>query len=161
MRRYVAGFALLALIGCSHKLTPMESAAGSWPGQFIVESASGVDQAVELEKWTMKGNLWLFVTKDKFRLEMGTAHQSFTVEGKWEAKAGRITMRGDSYEFEFPKEEDQKAMKMPIVTADQIRATFHNPLVFDESPDRKNLTGLKTSLGPLIGKFEFTRPIPR
>lgn len=161
MRAAVLAAIALLLIGCSRALNPMERAAGSWPGQFQIESAKDSSKPEELAKWTMKGNLWLYVTDEKFRLELSTAHQQFTVKGKWEAKGSRITLTSNNYEFTFPTEEDQQALKLPIISADEIRATFHNPVVFDESADRRTLSGLKISLGPLIGSFKFERPLPR
>lgn len=162
MRRRLVFLAVAAAsLGCNREMTPVERAAGSWPGQFTIESVKESEDKNEIAKWAMKGNLWLFVTKESFRLEMNTANQAFTVKGRWEAKGNRITMRGDTYEFTFPKEEDIQAMNLPIVTADQIRSTFHAPIVLDLAEDRRTLTGLKTSMGSLIGKFEFTRPIPR
>jgi hypothetical protein len=159
---FVALFVIaVLLIGCGRELTPMERAAGSWSGEFKIESANGSTKQAEIQKWTMKGTLWLYVTGEKFRMEMATANQQFTVKGKWEAKGDRVTLRADDYEFTFPNEEDQQALKLPIVSADAIRQTFHQPVVFEESKDRRNLAGLKLSLGPLLGAFEFTRPIPR
>lgn len=152
---------VLFLVGCARDLTPMERAAGSWPGQFVAESAAGSTARSELDKWTMKGTLWLYVTDDKFRLEMETANQEFTVKGKWEAKGDRVTLRSEDYDFTFPKEEDQEALKLAVVSADAIRKTFHQPLVLNESNDRRTLKGLKISLGPLVGSYEFERPIPR
>lgn len=108
----------------------------------------------------MKGNLELYTTRMKFKLEMNNIHQTFTVGGNWKAEKGRITMTADSFDFKNPTEEDQKALSLKIITPDEIRSLFGHAFVLDESGDKRRLTGLKTSLGKLIGRFEFERPLP-
>ncbi len=151
----------ILLCGCSGDETPIARAAGSWPGQFAVESADGKTDKAAIDAELMKGNLHLYATGMKFRLEMNTKHQGFTIGGKWTAQKDRVTITADTWEFDNPTDEDQKALGLKLISPDDLRTTFGHAVVFDESADKRKLTGLKTSLGKLVGRFEFVRPIPR
>ncbi|HVT10854.1 MAG TPA: hypothetical protein VHE55_01195 [Fimbriimonadaceae bacterium] len=157
-RTWLLGIGLL-LWGCGAN-GAVTRAAGSWLGQFDIESVAGKSDPAAIQAEAMKGNLELYVNGSKFKLDMKSAHQGFTVNGKWTADKGRVTMTTDSYHFDNPTEEDQKALNLRIITPDEIRAVFGHPVVLDETADRRHLTGLKTSLGRLLGRFEFERPIP-
>ena len=109
----------------------------------------------------MKGNLELYVTHSKFKLDMATRNQKFSINGTWKAEKNRATLTMDGSHFENPTPEDEKALGLRIIKPAEIQAVFGHPFVLDESPDRRRLTGLKTSLGHMIGRFEFERPIPR
>ena len=149
------------LFGCSHSETAVERAAGSWPGHFEIESVDGKTDPKIIDAEQMKGNLQLYVTGSKFKLEMKTPNQEFTIGGKWTAEKSRVTMTADTFEFKNPTEEDQKAFGMKLILPDELRSAFGHPTVLDETADKRKLTGLKTSLGKLLGRFEFERPIPR
>lgn len=160
MRRiWLLGIGLLVL-GCSANDGAVTKAAGSWPGQFHIETVAAKSDPAAIRAEAMKGNLELYVTGSKFKLDMKTANQGFTVNGKWTADKGRVTLITDNYQFDNPTEEDQKALNLRINTPDEIRTLFGHPVVLDETGDRRHLTGLKTSLGRLMGRFEFERPIP-
>jgi hypothetical protein len=160
MRRLCPLILAVLVLGCRGNDNPVARAAGSWPGHFSAESIDGKTDAESLKAETMKGNLELYTTGMKFLLEMSTAHQSFTIKGKWKAEKERITMTADSFDFENPKEEDQKALGLKLIKPEEIRGLFGHPFVLDESSDKRHLKGLKTSFGRLIGNFEFERPLP-
>ena len=160
MRSACLAIAAILVCGCIAN-SPVTRAAGSWPGQFRVLSVDGKSDSKQIESEAMTAQLELYVTADKFKLDVTARHQSFGVTGKWTAdKDGRVTMTADNFTFDSPTDEDQKALGLKLVTGDEVRATFGHPLVLDESPDRRRLTGLETTLGRLVGRLEFVRPIP-
>jgi hypothetical protein len=152
--------AALALAGCNGNDNPAARAAGTYPGEFRIESVDGKSDAKMIADETMKGSLELYLTQNKFKLDLASKYQGFTVEGKWTAEKSRVTLTTDKYAFQNPSEEDQKAFQLKIIQPDEIRTAFGHPLVLETSPDRRKLTGLKTSLGKLLGRLEFERPIP-
>jgi len=153
--------AVFVLAGCAANDSPITRAAGSWPGSFHIDNVDGKSDATTIQAEALQGNLEIYVTDRKFRLDMTARHQQFSVLGKWSAeRGGRVTMNADNYSFENPSEEDQTALGLKIITPDQIRAVFGRPLVLDESTDRRRLTGLMITLGRITGRFEFQRPIP-
>jgi hypothetical protein len=151
---------LLLLTGCKGNSQPVTRAAGSYPGQFHIESVDGKEDPALIKANEIKGNLELYLTQNKFKLDMASFHQDFSIEGKWTADKTRVTLTSDKFDFKNPSEEDQKALKLKILQPDQIRAVFGHPVVLETSADRRRLTGLKTTLGNLLGRFEFERPIP-
>jgi hypothetical protein len=155
---YVVLF-VLVLSGCGGE-NPAARAAGSYPGQFVIESVDGKEEAASIAKEAIKGNLELYLTHDKFKLDMASAYQSFSIEGKWKAEKSRVILTSDKFDFKNPSEEDQKALKLQIIQPDEIRGVFGHPFVLETSSDRRRLTGLKSMLGKLLGHFEFERPIP-
>lgn len=150
---------LLVLAGCNGS-GPVARAAGSYPGHFEIESVDGNTDPKAIAAEEVKGNLELYITRSKFVLDMKTRHQGFTIGGHWTAQKGRVTMIADSFTFDNPTEEDQKAFGLSIISPESLRSLFGHPFVLDASPDRRKLTGLKLTLGRLIGHFEFERPIP-
>jgi hypothetical protein len=152
---------LLIAAGCKGNDDPVARAAGVYPeGSFAIQSVNGSTDPKLILANEMRGTLWLYATKMKFRMEMKTPQQEFLVEGRWKAEDARVTLTADNFGFTNPSEEDQKAFKLDIVKPEEIRAAFGHALVLDATPDRRKLTGLATSLGKLIGHFEFVRPIP-
>ncbi|HTQ09071.1 MAG TPA: hypothetical protein VMI31_03280 [Fimbriimonadaceae bacterium] len=152
----------VALAGCRASDSPITRAAGSWQGQFQIDAVDGKADAASIKSEELDANLELYVTGDKFELDATARHQKFSVIGKWTAApGGRITMTADSYTFDNPTDEDQRALGLRLISPDQVRATFGHAFVLDESPDRRRLTGLVVTLGRLEGRFEFSRPIPK
>jgi hypothetical protein len=151
----------LTLIGCSAGDPAMARAAGGWTGRFAIDSVSGKADPKEIEAELMKGNLQLYITHSKFKLEMANLHQKFTIGGSWTAEKSRVTITADTFAFKNPTEEEQKTFGLSIIGPDEIRVAFGHAVVFDETEDKRRLTGLKMSIGKLIGRFEFERPIPR
>lgn len=142
---------LLGLGGCGSG--ELGRHAGVYPtGSFAIESGNPF--------YRSNGMLALYVNETKFRMEMRLPNQEFDVTGTWRAQADRILLAADRFEFKNPTEDDQRTLAHPIISPDAVRAAFGHELVFEASSDRRRLTGLKTSLGPLLGRFEFSRPIP-
>jgi hypothetical protein len=139
----------------------MARAAGAWTGRFVIDSVDGKSDPKLIESELMKGNLQLYITASKFKLDMSNRHQKFTIGGKWTAEKSRVTMTADSFAFQNPTEEEQKTFGLDIIAPDQIRAAFGHAIVFDESANKRELKGLRTTIGKLVGRFEFERPIPR
>src|SRR4051812_34972793 len=116
--------AILSLCGCSGGDNPMARVAGSYPGQFVIESVNDKQDPALIAKEAIKGNLELYLTKGKFTLDMASTTQEFSIEGKWTADKTRVTLTSDKFDFKNPSEEDQKALKLQIVQPDEIRAVF-------------------------------------
>jgi hypothetical protein len=153
---------LLLLAGCGAKDDAVGRAAGVWPdGKFAVESYDGKTDAKSLQTYETKGMIALYATGMKFLIEMRTPQQGYTIKGKWKAEKNRVTLTANDFVFDNPTEEDQKAYHLDIIAPDALRAAFAHDVVLDESVDKRSLTGLKMSIGKLIGRFEFVRPIPR
>lgn len=153
MRPLILILILLAVAGCEQR-PEMSKVAGQWPGEFTAEGdAAGT--------YRLKGYLQLYLTGEKFKMEMSSRDQGFTVTGKWTIKGGSVRIVGDGFTFDNPTEEDQKVFRMKLISPDQIRTTFSHGLVFKASEDRKTLTGLKTSFGSILGSFNFDRPLPQ
>jgi hypothetical protein len=161
MRLALSILLILTLIGCSSGDPAMADAAGNWAGQLVIDTVNGSSDPKLIESELMKGHLQLYLTHSKFKLEMNNRHQQFTITGKWSAEKARVTVNADTFGFVNPTEEEQKTFGLDIITPDQIRAAFSHPVVFDETANKRKLTGLKTSIGKLVGHLEFTRPIPR
>ena len=135
----------------------MAKVAGLWPGEFTPDVS---DRNATKEKH-FRGYLQLYLTDDKFKMEMNSPQQGFTVQGKWKVSDGQVEIHGDTFAFDNPTEEDQKTFGMKLISPEEIRATFNRGLVFKASPDRKVLAGLKTSFGSILGTFRFERPLPQ
>lgn len=152
MRRLIPLLLLFSLIGCDRK-PEMAKVAGFWPGKFSVESGGSASD------FELKGYLQLYLNNNSFKMEMSTVNQTFTATGKWSIKGDRVHVQGDTFTFDNPTDEDQKALSIKLVTPEQVRATLGGGLVFVASEDRKSLMGLKTSFGPVLGHFEFQRAL--
>jgi len=101
----------VALAGCRASDSPITRAAGSWQGQFQIDAVDGKADAASIKSEELDANLELYVTGDKFELDATARHQKFSVIGKWTAApGGRITMTADSYTFDNPTDEDQRAL---------------------------------------------------
>src|SRR5579862_3941515 len=111
----------LVLAGCGANNGPITRAAGSWPGEFSIDTVDHHSDPKAIEREVMKGNLELYVTGRKFELNMTARHQGFTVLGTWSAeRTGRVTMVANKYSFDNPTDEDQKALGLRIIQPDEI-----------------------------------------
>lgn len=156
MRILAAILALALIAGCSNE-TDVSRAAGNYPGTFKPDDAA----PQSFKDDPLLGYLQLYAGKSKFQLELQSKMQSVVIEGTWTAKADKLRLVGDSYTFQAPPEEEVKARNLQLVSAEAVRQLFGKGVVLTLSDDRRKLTGLKSSFGPLMGHFEFTRPIPR
>ena len=160
MRRALAALPALLLAGCGGE-NHVAKTAGYWPGLFYIESAAGDTSPARLQSEALKGYLQLYAGKMRFKMEMKSANQRFTVDGTWSVDGDRVRIVGEDFTFDQPPEEDQKARGLTLVEPGAIRKTLKNGLSFRRSADNRNLAGQKTSLGHLLGEFRFDRPIPR
>lgn len=160
MRRAIP-LAFLLAMGCSGTENPIARAAGAWPGEFKIDSVDGKTDDRSKIAEQVKGTLSLLVNGLKYRLEMMSPKQKFTVNGTWKAEGTRVTLMNGECTFDNPSEEDQKTFNLRIISPDEIRSVFGRMVILEESSDRRRLTGLKASLGHLVGRLEFERAIPR
>lgn len=153
-----AALALLALVlaGCGDKAAMPY--LGKWTGHLAVESAPGGTER-DRRRSEMKGFLQLYATERRFTLHLEGEQQTVEVTGRWEVKRRRVTLRPRDVRIVDPGE-DAFDPNLKRISPPELRNAYARPLVLDAAPGGRALTGLTTSVGPLIGKHVFTKGTP-
>jgi hypothetical protein len=152
----------LLLAGCNDRLRPY---LGHWDGEFAVSSSS-----VPAEPLKLHGYVQLYETGDKFIIEIANPVQKLTLKGNWKLLklAARPTEHGDfsarmvdlfvtDFGLEQLPVERLRVTHRAYIEPAALHAAFGKPVVLRLSEDGKHLEGLLTTIGPMMGRFEFSK----
>ncbi len=146
----------VALAGCNmHKdLMPF---LGKWKGSFEVSSlvSGGSDKDVQRE--TLHGYVQVYATGRKYKMELEGEQETIKVDGTWTFKDKRITLKPLSLVIDDRGGSDKRDPNLKYIPAEDVRASYGQPMVLIESADNKSLTGLDTTVGNLRGLHRFVK----
>jgi hypothetical protein len=146
---------LVVVNGCTDAaIGPM---AGHWQGEF---NGSPTDPKVTMRpEWKFKGYLQLYATGMKFKMHLESQAQIVDATGTWGHKNNKIYLATDKVEFDDSKTGGQLLQKPGLTPIDptDVRDAISRPLVFSFSDNPQKLEGLKITIGPLLGRFDFTK----
>ena len=146
--------ALMLLVGgCSDpSIIPF---AGYWDGQFKVQPA---DPGVKMRpEWVYKGYLQVYATNRNFKMHMESIAQIVDISGKWTNKGNKLYLKADKVEFDDKGGKVVRPNGVNPIDPDAVRAAYSQEMVYEMSSDKKYLTSLDMSMGPVIGKHVFKK----
>lgn len=149
-------FALIGKASCSNKdIVPF---LGKWAGGFKVERVdNGPDTAKDRERSSLNGYVQIYGTNHSFKMHLEGEQQIVDMAGNWTLKKNRVTLRVTDFKMDDQGGEDARNPNMKFIPADVLQVGYSRPLVLELTADKKHLNGLLTSIGPLVGKHEFSK----
>jgi hypothetical protein len=142
--------AVLLVLSAGCKSQRELSLMGLWGGEFVLESPSttGIKP--------FKGYLRMF-GNEKYTLHLDNSSQNFDVTGKWKIADHRLNLEVADVAIHNPSELDQQTLNLKVIPATDIKTTFGREFFLKLGDGDTSLTGLSTSLGPLVGHERFTK----
>jgi hypothetical protein len=147
-------FALL--IGCNHNKELMPF-LGKWSGSFEVAEITGGGTAKDLKRESLKGYVQVYATERSYKMEMEGEQETVNISGFWTISGNRITLKPERIGIDDRGGEDKRDPNKKFIPSEDVQAAYGRPLVLSEAADKKSLTGLKITIGKLVGTHRFVK----
>ena len=143
------------LAGCNPNKAAMPF-FGKWIGAFTVTEMHG-GTALDMKRESLKGYVQVYVNRRQYKMEMEGEQETIDITGTWSVDKNRITLTPKQIDIDDQGGADKRDPNKKFIPADIAQAAYSRPLLLQESPDKKSLTGLKTTIGILVGTHHFTK----
>ena len=142
------------LSGCTHnkELLPF---LGKWSGRFEVTDIQGGATAKDLKREQLKGFIQVYADQRSYKMEMEGEQEAIKITGNWTIKGNRITLTPKVVTIDDQGGANQRDPNKKFIPAEDARLAYDRPLLLQETPDKKNLNGLKITIGKLVGTHTF------
>lgn len=142
----------VALSGCHKPNLPF---LGHWSGKFEL---TGESEPADAKALVLGGYLQLYQTGSKAILDLTNKAQHVNIVGTWKlVSPKRAEVRLQNPKIDMPPLDQLTALKEPFLDPTVLQDKLTVPIILDLSTDKNHLTGLLTTIGPLKGRFVFTR----
>jgi hypothetical protein len=148
---------LLILLGGCNPNKAIMPFLGKWSGSFEVSDMTRAGSKEDMKRESLKGFVQVYATNRSYKMEMSGEQETIAISGTWKIEANRITLNPRSIAIDDQGGADKRDPNKKFIPADQAQADYGLPLVLVESPDKKSLTGLKITIGALVGTHRFVK----
>jgi len=139
-----------ALIGCRNESERIPL-FGKWDIEFLPQKTAE-------SRYTLSGYLMLYRNRDEFVLNVEGEQQGIEAKGTWRLERGRVMLTTKDVAIDDNGGEELRDPNKVYIANEAVRATFTRPMALRVSEDRKQLDGLLTSFGEVLGSFRAKRP---
>ena len=157
MKKLCLALPLLLLCGGCNRNSDLLPFLGKWLGRFEISEIQGGGTAQDIKRETLKGYVQVYATSRSYKMEMEGEQEVINITGTWTIKANRITLTPKSIIIDDKGGEDKRDPNKKFIASKDVREAYGRPLLLVESADKKSLTGLKITIGNLLGIHRFVK----
>ena len=147
---------ILILCGCNRNAALMPF-LGKWSGHFEVSDITTGGTASDCKRESLNGYVQVYATERTYKMEMQGEQEVININGTWTIRGNRITLNPKSVAIDDQGGSDLRDPNKKFIPATDVTAGYGRPIVLQETPDKKQLNGLKMSIGNLIGTHRFKK----
>jgi len=130
---------------------------GKWIGAFEVTEIHGGGTAQDMKRETLRGYVQVYATNRIYKMEMEGEQETIDITGSWTIKGNKITLKPGSIIIDDQGGADKRDPNKKFILSADAQAAYGQPILLAESADKKSLTGLKTTIGNLVGTHRFVK----
>ncbi len=128
---------------------------GKWSGGFQVTEITGGGKARDLKRESLMGYVQVYATSRSYKMELSGEQETIDISGTWSHKGNHITLQPSAITIDDQGGADKRDPNKKFIPAAIAKAAYERPLILQETPDKRTLSGLKISVGKLIGTHKF------
>ena len=150
---------LALLCGCNFGDKKVMRFLAIWTGGFTVQQViKGADSPKDRAGYNLKGYLKILSNRQEFWIHLEGSQQGVDIKGNYKLEKDRITLKiGPATKIDDFGGIDKRNPNLKWIPSEDLQASFGRPIILDLSKDGMKLTGLITTIGPVLGKYEFTK----
>ena len=151
--KYIIYAVAFLAAGCTDSsIAPL---AGTWQGGF--DGVPTDSRTIMRPEWTYKGYLQLYVTGMKCKMHLESEAQVLDITGTWSHKKDKIYVVPKDLAFD---DRGGKLLQKPglqPIDPTLVQTACTQELIFSDTDNPQHLTGLESTFGPMLGRFDFSK----